>query len=140
VAMAAHRLEFDGFCYFMMEFESGPAIFSSMTRLLGHGSGTSLPEEPSLHEMLTRAKRALDGFAFVGFTEAFDRSVVRLQQRFGWHLESVRQINTAPGGTLPPGPAFMQWLERATRADNELYEYALERCSKMSSHGANILS
>jgi hypothetical protein len=127
VAVSAHRLDFDGFCRSMMDSESGPAIFSSMTRLLGHGSGLNLPEEPDLPEMLSRAKHALDGLAFVGFTETFDRAVSLLQHRFGWQLEPVPHINSAPLGTFSESRTFMQWLENATSADSELYEYAVEQ-------------
>jgi len=130
VAAAAHRLAFDSFCYFLMDSEAGAGIFSSMTRLLGHGSGTDLPDEPILHEMLNRAKSALDRFAFVGFTETFNQSVARLQHRFGWTLEQVPQINSAPLGTLSASRAFEGWLEQATSSDNELYEHALEEWGK----------
>jgi hypothetical protein len=98
-----------------------------MTRLLGHGSGLNLPEEPDLPEMLSRAKHALDGLAFVGFTETFDRAVSLLQHRFGWQLEPVPHINSAPLGTFSESRTFMQWLENATSADSELYEYAVEQ-------------
>jgi hypothetical protein len=126
IAGAAHQLGFEEFCYAMMA-ENGPLFLNSMTMLLGHGAGSQLPAEPTLDEMLDRAKSALDGLAFVGFTDTFAHSVARLQSQFGWPLEEVRHVNAAPASSLPLGTTFLDWLRRAVRFDNELYEHAIKR-------------
>jgi hypothetical protein len=126
IAGAAHQLGFEEFCYAMMA-ENGPLFLNSMTMLLGHGAGSQLPAEPTLDEMLDRAKSALDGLAFVGFTDTFAHSVARLQSKFGWRLEEVRHVNAAPASSLPLGTTFLDWLNRAVRFDNELYERAIKR-------------
>lgn len=127
VAGAAHRLQFEEFCYFMMADEGGVLFFNQMTVLLGHGAGSYLPPQPSLEEMLDRAKSAVDSMAFVGFTETFAQSVGRLQLTLGSPLGEVPHVNAAPASSLPLDKTFLDWLQQLVRFDSELYEHAVRR-------------
>lgn len=126
---AAHNLDFEHFCYFIMKFQ-GPWFFNSITALCGHGRGSNLPQQNYLsrpQELLDQAKRSIDEFAFVGFTETFDLSVARLQRLFGWPAEPVSHVNAAPSHPPPAEGRFLRWLKFATRLDDQLYDYALQR-------------
>jgi hypothetical protein len=78
-------------------------------------------------EVLREAQRTLDGVAFIGFTETFDKSVEQMQRRFGWAAELIAPVNAAPPSGPPPSGKFLRWLEFATRLDQQLYDYAVQR-------------
>ena len=136
IAGAAHRLEFEEFCYAMMA-ESGPLFLNSMTLLLGHGAGSQLLPALDLAEMLDQAKKAVDDMAFVGFTETSAHSVLQLQLQFGWDPEEIPHVNAAPASSLPLNPTFLDWLKEAVRFDHELYEHAAKRWG-LETRGTNI--
>jgi hypothetical protein len=126
MAVAAHRFDFEAFCQFAMEHH-GPWFFNSMTVLCTQGRNPASTDTRSPHELLEDAKRLIDEFFFVGFTESFNRSVARLQSRFGWRPETIAHANAAPPSQQSTDQKFHAWLADATAVDDQLYEYALKK-------------
>jgi hypothetical protein len=76
--------------------------------------------------MLVQARAHLDGFAFVGLTEKYDRSLALLCRRFGWSHAPREHLNATAQRTrredLDAGT--LQRILDANRLDVELYAYA----------------
>lgn len=127
LTVAAHELDFENFCYYVMRIQ-GPWFFNAMTALCGRGRGSKVLEASLVgpEEVLREAQRTLDGVAFIGFTETFDKSVEQMQRRFGWAAELIAPVNAAPPSGPPPSGKFLRWLEFATRLDQQLYDYAVQ--------------
>jgi hypothetical protein len=101
----------------------GLGLFNAMTAACGSTENAAGEQQ----DLLADAKRALDGFAFVGFTETFDQSVAQLQRQFGWASQPIGQLNAAPELPLSQNRVFLRWLESAVSLDEEFYDYALQR-------------
>jgi hypothetical protein len=102
----------------------GPApIQSSMS---DDGLGRDLSDD----DLFERAKAALEGMAFVGVTEEYDRSAATLARTFGWEPpgETVRR-NVDPAGPTRAAldPAAAAETERLTAVDRRLYDWARDR-------------
>jgi hypothetical protein len=127
MAGAARSLEFEGFCHFAMEHH-GPWFFNSMTVLCTQGRNTAFTDVRSPHDLLEDAKRSIDGFFFVGFTETFNQSVAQMQRRFAWPLETIAHANAAPAAQHDLDGKLVSWLAAVTETDDHLYDYAFRRC------------
>jgi hypothetical protein len=132
---AARNLGFREFCEFIMA-QGRRSFFNQMTVLLGLGRGwevaaAGLPKVD--RALLDKAKRALDRFSFIGFTESMDQSITSLQRQFGWEAETIARLNAAPSENFPEGAAFFDWLSSAAEFDAELYEYAKQRALALES-------
>lgn len=117
---------FEEFCEHFLS-QGRRAFFNQMTMVLGQGRGWNVWIVPIGDDILERAKRAIDRFEFVGFTETFDASVAALQRHFGWEMESLAQVNSAPEVAFPVDAAFRERLMNAVAFDSALYQYARER-------------
>jgi hypothetical protein len=126
MAVAAHSFDFEAFCQFAMEHH-GPWFFNSTTVLCTQGRDPASTDTRSPHELLEDAKRLIDEFLFIGFTETFNQSVARLQRRVGWLPETIAHANAAPPSQLSTDRKFHSWLADATAVDDQLYEYALKK-------------
>jgi glycosyltransferase involved in cell wall biosynthesis len=102
-------------------------VNNGMTRLLG--GELSRPGVPPTTETLARAKRNLDGFAFVGVQERFDESMQQLADVFGWPpIAPVREnagIDRPTRADLPP--ATVELIEARNQLDIALYEHVISR-------------
>ena len=109
-------------------FESGnPAVTNLMTRFL-----CGFPEilGPLPDTALDDAKANLESFAFVGFQERFDESLVLLQRRLGMPATAYgtsRHVNPDRPSSEEVGPEAMALIERYNQLDAELYAWALSR-------------
>jgi trehalose 2-sulfotransferase len=96
-----------------------------------HGTGDPAQEQRmSDEELLSRAKKRVEEFAFVGLTERFDESVTALTRMLGWdppqRIPWLNRSGKDPSGAYPvPDEAHSAILDR-TRVDRELYEHARE--------------
>lgn len=126
---AAHILGFREFCEFIIG-QGRRSFFNQMTVMLALGQGWDIAaaEVPKVDaSVLDRAKRSLDRFSFIGFTEAFDRSTQSLQRQFGWEVEPLPHRNAGRSAIFPEDPALFEWLLDAAEFDVELYNYARQR-------------
>lgn len=72
---------------------------------------------------LARAKKNLERFSVVGFTESFDDGYRQMAQRFGWSIEPYKRLNTTPLKT-GVGDETLEIIAEHNRLDIELYQYA----------------
>ena len=124
---AARNLSFRQYCEWIME-QGFQSIFNQMTVWLGLGRGFGVAEDPDLdRSVLERAKRAVERFSFIGFSESLDLSVKALQSQFGWDGESIAHANAGPISPFPEDDELIKWLSHAAKFDIELYNYAASR-------------
>jgi hypothetical protein len=100
---------------------------NSQTRALAGDTATPFG---STGAMLDEARAHLvDRFAFVGITELFDESLVRLQDVFGWsplHYVAAN-VTLQPTSANEIGPAARRRIEELNQLDLELYHSERDR-------------
>lgn len=108
---------------------SGRALEADNSQVRAISGDLDTPFGGCTFEMLERAKRNVEEhFAFVGFTERFDESLVLLGRVFGWkHLYYVAANVTPQASKEPVSARTRRAIEDLNALDAELYAWAQQR-------------
>ena len=114
----------DGLCW-----QGIPHTNNLQTRLLS-GAGNTVPIGECTEEMLEQAKQNVEErFAVVGFTEAFDTSILLMRRELGWGLPTYwYQNKTSSRPRKDDLPAStVDVIKKYNDLDSKLYAFCKER-------------
>ncbi|MCS4047516.1 hypothetical protein GGQ04_002664 [Salinibacter ruber] len=114
----------DGLCW-----QGIPHTNNLQTRLLS-GVGNTVPMGECTDEMLQQAKQNIEErFAVVGFTEAFDTSILLMRRELGWGLPTYWYQNKTSDRPRKEdfSSSTINVIRRHNRLDLELYSFCKER-------------